>query len=105
MKSLQIGLASDLRTEWKQHVIEEGRESFSWDCVVLYRLLLPYERFDKGRNIEKKQSKHLKDEPNCKDKEDNSSEALTEDSFSKPRRVGFFCTGDQVTVTYTHRYM
>lgn len=63
-------------------------------CRILYinlvfdRLLLPYERYDKGRNIEKKQSKHHKDEPSTTDREDNSRMTPTEDGFSKPRRVG-----------------
>lgn len=50
------------------------------------KLLLPYERYDKGRNIEKKQSKHHKDEPSTTDREDNSRMTPTEDGFSKPRR-------------------
>lgn len=50
------------------------------------KLLLPYERYDKGRNIEKKQSKHHKDEPSTTDREDNSRMTPTDDGFSKPRR-------------------
>lgn len=50
------------------------------------KLLLPYERYDKGCNIEKKQSKHHKDEPSTTDREDNSRMTPTDDGFSKPRR-------------------
>eukprot|EP00105_Crassostrea_gigas_P021708 XP_011440932.1 PREDICTED: AT-rich interactive domain-containing protein 5B isoform X2 [Crassostrea gigas] len=50
------------------------------------KLLLPYERYDKGRNIEKKHSKHHKEEPSTTHREDNSCMTPTEDGFSKPRR-------------------
>ncbi|XP_062612054.1 AT-rich interactive domain-containing protein 5B-like isoform X2 [Saccostrea cucullata] len=48
------------------------------------KLLLPYERYDKGRNIEKKTTKLPKEEPESKDREDNSCK--TEEDQVKPRR-------------------
>lgn len=57
---------------------------------VFDRLLLPYERYDKGRNIEKKHSKHHKEEPSTTHREDNSCMTPTEDGFSKPRRVSIW---------------
>ncbi|XP_056006616.1 AT-rich interactive domain-containing protein 5B-like isoform X4 [Ostrea edulis] len=49
------------------------------------KLLLPYERYDKGRNIEKKQSKQPKDEPVVKE-EEFASVAPPDDVLIKPRR-------------------
>jgi hypothetical protein len=55
--------------------------------LLYIRLLLPYERYDKGRNIEKKQSKQpIKEEAVVKD-EDNESVADPDDVLTKPRRV------------------
>ncbi|XP_061184549.1 AT-rich interactive domain-containing protein 5B-like isoform X2 [Saccostrea echinata] len=50
------------------------------------KLLLPYERYDKGRNIEKKQTKPPKEELESKDREDNSCKTPTEEGQVKPRR-------------------
>lgn len=57
---------------------------------VFDRLLLFYERYDKGRNIEKKYFKYYKEEFFIIYREDNFCMILIEDGFFKFRRVSIW---------------